>query len=194
MDDSQETNSRRDFETLLLPLLRSLHNLALKLTRRPEDARDLVQETCLRAYRTFANFTPGTNSRAWLFTILYSIFSNRTRRARREPETLPGQELDLRFDQSVAGWSGTGPAGVEDASIGEQVQLALGRLSESFRSALLLVDVEELSYEEAAHILGCPIGTLRSRLFRARQQLFVELRPYARSLRYPGAETKVAQG
>lgn len=81
-----------------------------------------------------------------------------------------------------------------DATIGEQVRLALGRLPEVFQSALLLVDVEELSYENAARVLGCAVGTVRSRLFRARQQLFVELRPYARELGYPKADTKAAQG
>ena len=85
------------FEAVALPFMRSLYNTALRLTRRPEDASDLVQETFLRAYRTFDNFARGTNAKAWLFTIQYSVFVNRYHKERREPIHLPLDEIDERF-------------------------------------------------------------------------------------------------
>lgn len=176
---------RARFEALALPLLRPLYNTALRLTRRPEDASDVVQETCLRAYRTFANFSPGTNAKAWLFTIMYSVFVNRYRKEQRAPGTVPLEEAE-------SGWAGRRPAssgqptlpGPEVTDLAPPVRLALDRLPEAFRSAVLLVDLEELSYEEAAAVLKCPVGTLRSRLFRARRALFLELRPYADRMGY----------
>jgi RNA polymerase sigma-70 factor, ECF subfamily len=172
-------NSRAQFEASALPFMRSIYNTALSLTRRPEDASDLVQETYLRAYRTFSNFTLGTNCKAWLFTIMYSIFVNRYHKERREPESVPVEELEENFHRSLATpeWD---PYLVQDRRVmATEVSQALDKLPESFRLAVLLVDVEEMSYEEAAAILNCPLGTLRSRLFRARKLLFVELQPYA---------------
>ncbi len=171
-----------------MPLTRSLYNMALRLTRRPQDAADLVQETFLRAYRTFPNFTPGTNAKAWLFTILYSIFVNAYRRKEREPEMASIEDLEERFQRSIP---------VQDLNAhlqilgnlnidwkGSEIQRELERLPESFRAAVLLVDVEDLSYEEAAAALGCPVGTLRSRLFRGRRILAVGLQEYACKLGY----------
>jgi RNA polymerase sigma-70 factor, ECF subfamily len=172
-------NSRAQFEAAALPFMRSIYNTALSLTRRPEDAGDLVQETYLRAYRTFSNFTLGTNCKAWLFTIMYSIFVNRYHKQRREPESVPVEELEENFHRSLATpeWD---PYLVQDRRVmATEVSQALDKLPESFRLAVLLVDVEEMTYEEAAAILNCPLGTLRSRLFRARKLLFVELQPYA---------------
>jgi RNA polymerase sigma-70 factor (ECF subfamily) len=164
--------------------MRSIYNTALCLTRRPEDASDLVQETYLRAYRTFSNFTPGTNCKAWLFTIMYSVFVNKYRKEQREPESVSIEELEEKFHRSLAAaeWD---PNLIQEIDVmATEVDQALKRLPESFRLAVLLVDVEEMSYEEAASILNCPIGTLRSRLFRARKLLFLELRPYAQRKGY----------
>jgi RNA polymerase sigma-70 factor (ECF subfamily) len=172
-------NTRAQFEAVALPFMRSIYNTALSLTRRPEDASDLVQETYLRAYRTFSNFTLGTNCKAWLFTIMYSIFVNKYHKERREPESVSVEELEENFHRSLAAgeWD---PYLAQDARVmATEVNQALNRLPESFRLAVLLVDVEEMSYEEAAAILNCPLGTLRSRLFRARKLLFLELQPYA---------------
>jgi RNA polymerase sigma-70 factor (ECF subfamily) len=172
---------RRRFESTALPFLRDLFNVARRLTHRDEDARDLVQETCLRAYRTFDNFRPGTNCKAWLFTILYSIFINRYRKARREPEPVSIEELEERFHRTLAVETDAGAAvGWSDP----EVEAAFEQLPESFRDVLLLVDVEELSYEEAAAALACPVGTVRSRLFRGRQQLYASLLEYARRIGY----------
>ena len=178
------------FEAMALPFMNALYGKALHLTRRPEDAADLVQETFLRAYRTFAGFAEGTNGKAWLFTILYSVFINRYHKTRREPETVSMDELEANYHGVLADpqWDDDFAA-LADAQVdwqGPEVTLALGKLPEDFRAAVLLVDVEELSYEEAAAALNCPVGTLRSRLFRARRVLFVELREYARKLGFPG--------
>ncbi len=165
--------------------MRPLYGTALRLIHKPEDASDLVQETFLRAYRTFDNFVPGTNARAWLFTILYSVFVNRYRRERRGPESVPLHEIEERFLDKMR--EGSGPdSGVRllDGCPDDVVESALRQLPESFRSAVLLVDVEELSYEEAASAVGCPVGTLRSRLFRGRKLLFVQLREHARKAGY----------
>jgi RNA polymerase sigma-70 factor, ECF subfamily len=172
-------NKRDAFAALALPYMKSIYNTALRLTRHPENASDLVQETYLRAYRTFANFTPGTNCKAWLFTIMYSIFVNKYRKEQREPVSISIDELEEKYQRALATWD---PPHLEE--VGTEVNQALDRIPESFRSAVLLVDVEELSYEEAAAILNCPLGTLRSRLFRARKLLFLELQPYARKKGY----------
>jgi RNA polymerase sigma-70 factor, ECF subfamily len=188
---------RSQFEATTLPLMTAVYRFALRLTRNVEDARDLVQETYLRAYRTFGNFRPGTNSKAWLFTILYSVFVNRWHKERREAASISVEELEEKFhrviadEDPIASWGGR--YGSPRAWADPEVDAALRHLPESFRSAVLLVDVEELTYEEAAAALGCPVGTLRSRLFRARKALCLELRDYARRAGYPSAsppETK----
>ena len=168
------------FEAAALPWMGALHHKALALTQRPAEAADLVQETYLRAFRSFSSFTEGTNCKAWLFTIQYSIFVNKYRKAQREPEVLSIDELDATFQRALEGpdWENDF-AGLDWRE--PEVDAALGKLPEDFRAAVLLVDVEELSYEEAAGVLACPVGTLRSRLSRARRMLFTELREYART-------------
>jgi RNA polymerase sigma-70 factor (ECF subfamily) len=168
--------------------MRAVYNTALRLTHRPEDASDLAQETYLRAYRAFESFAAGTNCKAWLFTILYSVFVNRYRKLQREPRRVSIDELEERYQVFL---KAEGPAdpllamlGSESRSLDSEIEEALRQLPESFRSAVLLVDIEELSYEEAAAALGCPVGTLRSRLFRARKLLFGALRGYARQTGY----------
>jgi RNA polymerase sigma-70 factor (ECF subfamily) len=174
------------FEAAALPYLDSLYHKAMVLTRRPEDASDLVQETFLRAYRSFDSFTEGTNCKAWLFTIQYSIFVNQYRKARREPEKVSFDEFDEGFDRLLADepWTDACTALAEPTLdwTSPEVRAALEKLPETFRMAVLLVDVEGLTYEEASGVVVCPVGTLRSRLFRARRILFVELQDYARRM------------
>jgi len=178
---------RTRFEEVALPLLGPLYGAAVRMTDR-ERAADLVQETCLRAYRTFANFTPGTNAKAWLFTIMYSVFVNTYRKARREPTVVSLDELEARFDRTLDVPDATGLVEIlrnpELDWKGSEADQALQRLPEEFRLAVLLVDVEELSYEEAAAVAHCPMGTLRSRLFRGRKMLWLELQDYARKRGY----------
>ena len=162
----------------------ALYNQGLRLTRNSEDANDIVQETYLRAYRTFGNFKEGTNCKAWLFTILYSIFVNKYRKHQREPNIVSIDELEQTFHRTLADgdWKTNFPALTRSELDWQEPEVnhALARLPEDFRSAVLLVDVQGLTYEEAAGALECPVGTLRSRLFRARRVLFVELKDYAR--------------
>lgn len=182
---------RLEFEQLALPHMAALHRTARRLARRPEDAADLLQETFLRAFRTFGNFRRGTNAKAWLFTILYSVFVNRYHRSRLEPEATDPADLDTRFAAIV-----DPPADeVIDALRGAwapDVDVALAALPESFRTAVLLVDVGELSYEEAAAAASCPVGTLRSRLFRGRKALVVALADYARRRGYGARPEKTS--
>lgn len=174
---------RAAFERVALPVAPALYRTARRLSHRADDAGDLVQETLLRAYRTFESFQEGTNAKAWLFTILYSIQSNIWRRERREPDEVSLDDLDERFQRAAS--SNTLDAEQRlltrlDASA--EVDGALRRLPDAYRAVVLLVDVEELTYEEAATVLNCPIGTIRSRLARGRKVLFVELHDYAKRI------------
>lgn len=168
---SDPDTKRTQFEAAALPFTGRLYAAARRLTGSDDDAADLVQDTFLRAYRTFENFRPGTNCRAWLFTILYSILLNE--RSRRRPFLLSEEQLD-----AIAAPNGA-PAPA-DSPWSPEVERALMRLPTSFRAAVLLVDVEELSYEEAAEAAGCLVGTLRSRLFRGRKLLGAALHDHAR--------------
>jgi RNA polymerase sigma-70 factor (ECF subfamily) len=178
---------RRAFEAEALPHLPRIYAAARRLrwaAGGAADAEDLVQETYLRAYRTFDNFERGTNARAWLLTILYSIDANRRRRSRREPEAWPDDDLEARAARACAGidWQAASLAAATAGAwgAGETVTAALKRLPEPFRTAVLAVDLEGLTYEEAAAALDCPIGTVRSRLARARRRLAAELAGFAR--------------
>ncbi len=145
-----------------MPHARSLYGTALRLTRNPQDAEDLLQETLLRAYRGFASYRPGTNVRAWLFTILHRVRTDMLRKRGRSPQTTEllddGPAVNPEHETRLT-------AGNED------VQRALGEVPEVFRSALVLRDVEEFSYEEIAGILGVPVGTVMSRIHRGRAHL-----------------------
>lgn len=176
---------RRDrFETIAMPETRALYGTALRLTGRPDDAGDMVQETLLRALRTFDNFTPGTNVRAWLFTILYSVFNSAYRKQQRTPDAVSLEELEQRYERPMDVADAAALRQIEDNPAlmwkGSEVETALSRLPEPFRSAVILVDLEELDYEQASAILDVPIGTVRSRLFRGRKALAEDLAAYAR--------------
>jgi RNA polymerase sigma-70 factor (ECF subfamily) len=182
---------RARFEATALPFLSRVYNVAARLARRPEDASDLAQETYLRAFRTFDNFRAGTDCRAWLLTILYSVFINRYWKGKRGGEAVPLADLE----EGRVALPGADPRAVEAGLVramditrpSEEVVAALRELPEEFRAAVLLVDVEEMSYEEAASVLRCPVGTLRSRLHRSRRLLFGALRDHARAAGYAKA-------
>ena len=163
---------RARFEAEALPHMQAVYNLALRLTLREADARDLVQDTFLRAYQHFNRFEAGTNCRAWLFTIAYSVFVNRYRKQRREAEVIVANR-DVDRPQPAA------DASRARARVEVDVEQALAELPEEFRATIVLVDVEECSYEEAASALGCAVGTIRSRLFRARKHLAARLREHS---------------
>jgi RNA polymerase sigma-70 factor (ECF subfamily) len=183
---SEKKAAAARFEAAALPFMDALYNQALRLTRNSEDASDIVQETYLRAYRTFANFKEGTNCKAWLFAILYSIFVNKYRKRQREADTVSIEELEQTFHRTLADgdWEKKFVALTRSEREWQEPELndALSKLPEDFRSAVLLVDVQGFTYEEAAAALKCPVGTVRSRLFRARRMLFLELKDYAQRM------------
>jgi RNA polymerase sigma-70 factor (ECF subfamily) len=156
-----------EFERTALPLLPDCWAFALSLARRHADAEDLVQETFLRAQRSFDSFTPGTSAKAWLFTILRRLHIDRHRRARLRPAYLPEEELE-----GLAPRAPDDPIGfLGDALGGADVLRALEGVPEAFRTAVRLRDVDGLSYAEIGRVLGVPPGTVMSRIHRGRECL-----------------------
>jgi len=166
-------DARKGFEREAVPYLNAVYSFALRLTRHGEDAHDLTQDAFVRAFERFGSFTRGTNCKAWLFSITYSIFVNQYHRGRRDPILTRSDERHELMPTLARPLSSSAQVVAE-----ADVEAALARLPDDFRSAVLLVDVEELSYEEAAEILTCPVGTVRSRLYRGRKLLAEQLREY----------------
>lgn len=168
-ETSQEASAR--FEREALPQMKSLYATACRTTRNAADAEDLVQETYYRAFRAFDGYTPGTNIRAWLFTILYRVRADAYRKARRSPQT-----VELRYE---------GPAqdAPQDALARgqEDIVRALERVPETFRTAVILRDVQDFSYEEIARITDTPVGTVMSRIHRGRTRLRLLFEPLRRT-------------
>ena len=175
-----------EFEQTVLVHLDALYQTALRLTKNRAEAEDVVQEACLRAFRGFHRFSPGTNCRAWLFTILRNVFLNRLRREGREV-----LEADAAFwDSGVESATAPGPAfGNPEEEFFQtvvhgDVDRALQALPLVFREAVILADLEGLSYKEIAEVAGCPVGTVMSRLSRGRRLLRDALARFAREHGY----------
>lgn len=163
------------FEDDVVPLLPQLYSAALRLTRNPSDAEDVLQETMLRAYRGYEGFKAGTNLRAWLYRILTNTFINRYRQQSRQPAEVELGELeDLYLYRRLGEQSGAARS-AEDVAlerfVDEDIKAAVEALPENFRIPVLLADVEGFSYKEIAEIMGVPIGTVMSRLHRGRKAL-----------------------
>jgi RNA polymerase sigma-70 factor (ECF subfamily) len=151
----------------------SLYGTALRLTRRPADAEDLVQETYLKAFRAEAQFERGTNLKAWLFTILHNTFRNLRRHDVRSPVDVDSETVEQAAD--LVAQEHTPEQLLTRATLDADLQSALDALPEAFRQAVWLRDVEEFSYAEIARIVGVPIGTVMSRISRGRKLLYERL-------------------
>jgi len=173
--DRNPNPARDEFAKAALEHLDSLYGAALRLTRSESDAEDLVQDTLLKAYRFYDRFEPGTNFRAWLLRVLTNTFINKYRRTHRERKLLDGDSGEPVGDgvmSRAAMRALTDPVGeTMRPLLAREIQVALDELSDEHRLMIVLADVEELSYKEIADIVGCPIGTVMSRLHRARKQL-----------------------
>lgn len=172
---TDQPDLRARFERDVLPLLPSLYGAALRMTRNPADAEDLVQDTYLRAYRGFGGFEEGTNLKAWLYRILTNSYINTYRKKQREPQIVeaPDDADDWFLFDRLGGRNVEGSAEEEvlDKIPDADVKAALESLPENFRMPVLLADVEGFSYKEIAEIMDTPIGTVMSRLHRGRKSL-----------------------
>lgn len=174
---------RQAFEAEALPHLDTVYRVALRLAGDEATAEDLTQETMLKAYRAWHQYQEGTNVRAWLLTILRHTFINVYRKAQRAGPTVDVNEIESYT--VFQGVQETDPeGGFFDQLIDEDVLRAIDRLPDEFRETLVLSDVEDLPYAEIARITGVPVGTVKSRLFRARQALQKELYDYAVEMGY----------
>jgi RNA polymerase sigma-70 factor (ECF subfamily) len=174
------------FEAEALAHLDALHAVAKRMTRNPTDAEDLVQDTLVKAMRFREQYQPGTNLKAWLFRILTNTYINRFRRGGLERSVLEGPEADPLAD----GWVGAASMrAMRDAEtqalrpiLEAEIERALAELPDDYRLAVVLADVEELSYKEIADVMGCPVGTVMSRLHRGRKMLQKRLYEHAVAL------------
>ena len=171
---------RSAFEQEALPWIDDVYRFALSLTRDESDADDVVQDTYLRAYRSWHTYMPGSDCRRWLFTICRNVFLRSRERARPTVE-LEATDVDSAAAASV--FATAAREGYEDVftrlDLAPAISIALANVPEPFRSTVIIVDVEDQSYESAAEILGVPIGTVRSRLFRGRRLMQEQLLTYA---------------
>lgn len=174
------------FEKEFMPLISSLYNFAYRLTLDEDDANDLVQETYLKAYRFFDSYEQGTNAKAWLFRILKNSFINDFRKKSKQPSKVDYQEVESFYNSEDVDENITVDLRVESIQdmIGDEVATALNSLAVDFRTIIILCDLEGFTYEEMAKILDIPIGTVRSRLHRARNLLKEKLKEYAGTMGY----------
>jgi RNA polymerase sigma-70 factor (ECF subfamily) len=185
-DPVVETDAERTlrFETDALAYLDQLYGAALRMTRNPADAEDLVQETFAKAFASFHQFTPGTNLKAWLYRILTNTFINTYRKKQRQPQQSGGDQIEdwqlARAESHTSDGLRSAEMEAMDRMPDSAVTEAMNTLGPDFRLAVYLADVEGFAYKEIAEIMGTPIGTVMSRLNRGRNQLRRLLADYAR--------------
>lgn len=178
---------KRDiFDHEFLPHINSMYNFGYRLTLDRDDAKDLVQDTYFKAFRFIESFQRGTNAKAWLFRILKNSFINDYRKKIKEPNKVDYQEVESYYNSEDVDRQITPDLRVDALKdmIGDEISNALNSLDVDFRTVIILCDLEGFKYEEMAKILDIPIGTVRSRLHRARQLLKEKLSEYAKSMGY----------
>ncbi|MGW9627036.1 sigma-70 family RNA polymerase sigma factor [Microbacterium sp. NPDC055521] len=183
MDETASRDPRRDFEEQAIPFMDQLYAAAMRMTRNPADAADLVQETFVKAFAAWSSFTQGTNLKAWLYRILTNTYINIYRKRQREPFQGTIDELeDWQLggaESTTASHGRSAEAEAIDRMPASVVKDALQQVPEDFRLAVYLADVEGFSYQEIADIMKTPIGTVMSRLHRGRRMLRELLADYA---------------
>jgi len=184
---------RKRFEGDALQYMNQLYSAALRYTKNPADAQDLVQDTFAKAYVSFHQFEPGTNLKAWLYRILTTTFINTYRKNQRRPQQSDQELEDWQIAEASSHTSDQGKS-AEDVVLenlsDSDIKRALAETPEEFRIAVYLADVEGFSYKEIAEIVGVPTGTVMSRLHRGRKQLREKLTDYARELGYVQGDKK----
>lgn len=183
----QEKQSIFDHE--FMPHINSMYNFAYRLTLDEDDAKDLLQDTYLKAFRFIDSFQQGTNAKAWLFRILKNSFINDYRKRSKEPSKVDYQEVESYYNSEDVDRQITPDLRVEALQdmIGDEISNALNSLDVDFRTVIILCDLEGFKYDEMAKILDIPIGTVRSRLHRARNLLKEKLSEYAKKMGYKNA-------
>ncbi|MFN8319594.1 MAG: sigma-70 family RNA polymerase sigma factor [Saprospiraceae bacterium] len=195
MEETALNNSEKEqriFNEELFPHLEALKTFAFHLTYNDQDAEDLVQETYLKAHKFIDRYVEGTNAKAWLFKILKNAYINEYRKKSKRPTKVDYEDI-VTYQDSEDGQ----PQGLPDLRedlfkdrMGDEVTIALNSLPVDFRTVILLCDIEEFTYEEISKIIDVPIGTVRSRLFRARNMLKEKLKSYARKMGYKDYRSK----
>jgi RNA polymerase sigma-70 factor (ECF subfamily) len=176
-----------EFEAIALEHFHALYSTAMRLTRNVNEAQDLVQETYLKAYRFFDRFEPGTNVKAWLFTILRNTYINAYRKSSRQQEHVDFERIEPFYIDPTTSSEWMDRGSLEEMLrhvMQDDVKRALDALPEAYRLVVLLADLEDFSYKEIAAIIGCPEGTVMSRLFRGRRLLRKQLEEFARKAGY----------
>jgi RNA polymerase sigma factor (sigma-70 family) len=181
-----EKEKQEVFDGEFMPHIHSMYNFAYRLTLERDDAKDLVQDTYLKAFRFIESFQKGTNAKAWLFRILKNSFINDYRKKSKEPSKVDYQDVETYYNSDEVDRQITPDLRVESLKdmIGDEISNALNSLDVDFRTVIILCDLEGFKYEEMAKILDIPIGTVRSRLHRARNLLKEKLKSYAQSMGY----------
>jgi RNA polymerase sigma-70 factor (ECF subfamily) len=169
-----------------MPHIDAMYNFAYRLSLDEDDAKDLVQETYMKAFRFIKSFEEGTNAKAWLFRILKNSFINNYRKVSKQPGKVDYQEVESYYNSDSVDKNYTTDLRVETVQhmIGDEITNALNSLAVDFRTVIILCDLEGFTYEEMAKILDIPIGTVRSRLHRARNLLKEKLSTYANKMGY----------
>jgi RNA polymerase sigma factor (sigma-70 family) len=181
-----ESEKESVFNQEFMPHINSMYNFAYRLTLDSDDAKDLLQDTYLKAFRFIDSFQQGTNAKAWLFRILKNSFINDYRKKSKEPSKVDYQEVETFYNSEDVDRQITPDLRVEALQdmIGDEISTALNSLDVDFRTVIILCDLEGFKYEEMAKILDIPIGTVRSRLHRARNLLKEKLSEYAKQMGY----------